>query len=148
MRSTVGALMALMHGHLASALQLPASFATPSHLRAPAAAMMAADEFVLKRLAAIKSTYNVLTAKLEDPDIMADTKELLRVNRERSKLEETVETYDHYMDLDSQLGDAKEMFAEADDAEMKELAREELKTIEEEMGELDENLKLLSLIHI
>ena len=106
---------------------------------------MAADDFVLKRLASIKATYNELTAKLEDPEIMANTDELLRVNRERSKLEDTVTTYDHYMDLDTQLADAKEMFAEADDAEMKDLAREELKMIEEEMGELDEKLKLLLL---
>ena len=113
--------------------------------RHPHATLMAADDFVLKRLASIKATYNELTAKLEDPEIMANTDELLRVNRERSKLEDTVTTYDHYMDLDTQLADAKEMFAEADDAEMKDLAREELKMIEEEMGELDEKLKLLLL---
>ena len=104
-----------------------------------------ADAFVLDRLAGIKRTFDELTARLEDPEIMSDTDTLLQVNKDRAGLLETVEAYETYLSLESQLGDAKEMFNEAEDAEMKELAREELKELEDQMGELDERLKLLLL---
>ena len=104
-----------------------------------------ADSFVLDRLATIKSTFEELTAKLEDPDIMADVDTLLQVNKDRAKLEPTVEAFETYLSLETQLDEAKEMFNEADDAEMKELAREEVKECEEQMAELDERLKLLLL---
>ena len=104
-----------------------------------------ADDFVVERLTSIKQMYEELGARLEDPEIMADTSELLRVTRERSKLEETVETFDNYMSLEEQLTDAKEMFGETDDPEMRGMAREEVKEIEGTLEELDEKLKLLLL---
>jgi len=104
-----------------------------------------ADKFVLDRLAQVKATFNELNAKLEDPEIMSDTSVLLQVNKDRSKLEPTVEAYESYLRLEADLADAKEMFNEADDAEMKELAREEARECEVQLAELDERLKLLLL---
>ena len=49
---------------------------TPVPLRCDVAM---ADAFVLTQLASIKTTYDELGAQLEDPDIMSDTSELLRV---------------------------------------------------------------------
>jgi len=104
-----------------------------------------ADAFVLDRLASIKATFDELTAKLEDPEIMANVDVLLQVNKDRAKLEETVEAYQTYMSLEEQRAEAAEMFAEADDAEMKEMAREEQKDIEQQISALDARLKLLLL---
>ena len=105
-----------------------------------------ADAFVLERLASIKAAYDELGAKLEDPDIMANTEELLRVTKERAKLEPTVEAFDNYRSLEQTLAEAKELFAEAgDDPEMREMAREEQRSTEVEMATLDEQLKLLLL---
>ena len=106
---------------------------------------MMADSFVLDRLKTIKQTYDELTAKLEDPDIMANVELLLQTNKDRANIEPTVEAYGRYMELESNLAEAKEMFQEADDAEMKELAREESKECEEELATLDEQIKLLLL---
>jgi len=107
---------------------------------------MMADGFVLSRLAEIKTSYDELVAKLEDPEIMSDTAVLLQVTKDRSKLEPTVEAYEQYLSLEEQLAEAKEMFNEnADDAEIRELAREEQKECEQQLEELDERLKLLLL---
>jgi len=46
---------------------------------------------------------------------MADIDTLLKVTKERSRLEETVESFDNYQSLKGQLADAKEMFAEVDE---------------------------------
>jgi len=105
-----------------------------------------ADDFVLSRLASIKKTFQELTARLEDPEIMSDTSELLRVNKERSKLEETVTAYDEYRSMETALAEAKELFNDSsDDADMREMAREEIKELEAAMAETDERLKLLLL---
>ena len=125
--------------------QLPHAELLQPLLRRGRPCVAMADAFVLDRLKSIKSTHDELTAKLEDPEIMADVDTLLQVNKDRAGLLETVEAYETYLSLESQLGDAKEMFNEAEDAEMKELAREELKELEDQMGELDERLKLLLL---
>ena len=106
---------------------------------------MMADAFVLDRLAQIQDSFRELTAKLEDPDIMADTDQLLSTNKERSRLEPTVDAYEQYLSMTQALEEAKELFAEADDVEMREMAREEQKELEASLAELDERLKLLLL---
>ena len=60
---------------------------THSWVRAPGA-LMAIDGFVLERLASVKQTFEELTNLLGDPSI--DSKELLRVSKERAKLSVTV----------------------------------------------------------
>jgi len=90
--------------------------------------------------------YEELGARLEDPDIMSDTDELLRVSKERAKLEDTVQAYNEYQMIQQQLAEAKEMFADSgDDPEMREIAREEMKELESALNALDERLKLLLL---
>ena len=106
---------------------------------------MMADEFVLNRLATMKAQFDELTAKLEDPDIMADVTTLLKVNKDRSKLEPMVDALAEYKSLEVAMEEANEMFNEADDAEIKELARDEQREVEAQMSELDERLKLLLL---
>jgi peptide chain release factor 1 len=106
---------------------------------------MMADAFVLDRLSSIKATYDELGAKLEDPEVTADVTELLRITKDRAKLEETVTAFETYQSLTVQLEEAKEMFAETDDADMKDMVREEQRELEEQLEELDERLKLLLL---
>ena len=114
-------------------------------LRRRAAPHMMADAFVLDRLKAIKASYMELEAQQQDPDAMKDTSELLRVNKEMAKIEGTVAAYDKYISLTEALASAKELFQEADDAEMKELAREDMRESEAALAELDGQLKLLLL---
>jgi len=102
------------------------------------------DQYVLDRLASIKEAYSVMTQQLEDPDVLANVEEMLRITKERAKLEETVTVYDRHEAIEQELADAREMFNEGD-AELRELAREEISGLEGEMDELGERLKLLLL---
>lgn len=113
-------------------------------LRRPALVRMA-DSFVLERLESIKSTFDELGASLVDPELMSDREELLRVSKERARLQPTVDAYDDYMAQAAALADAQQLFEEADDAEMREMAREEVRMIEEALAGIDESLKLLLL---
>lgn len=108
------------------------------------ALQMAMDESMANRLTGIKRSYQALTERLGDPDVVNDSNLLRKVMSERSSIEETVLAYDEYCTLQEELEGAKELF-QAVDAEMKEMAREEIKEIEPKMADLEEKIKILLL---
>jgi len=107
---------------------------------------MAIDDSVIERLAGIKRSYQALTERLADPDVLADSNLLMKVMSDRSKSEAVVNAFDEYSELKEELDGAIELFQEAgDDADMREMAREEMKTIETRMDELEPEIQLLLL---
>ena len=104
------------------------------------------DSFVLDKLGSVRAQYEELGAKLEQPDVQANVEELLKTTKERAKLEPTVLAHDSYIAAETAFADAKEMFAEcSDDAEMREMAREEMREAEDTMEEVDQRIKVLLL---
>ena len=87
-----------------------------------------------------------LTERLGDPDVVSDTSLLMKLSTERSNYEEIVDKYKDYEDMSEGLAGAKEMFEESgDDPEMREMAREEMKELEQGMGALEKELTVLLL---
>ncbi|KAL7543138.1 hypothetical protein ACHAXR_012434 [Thalassiosira sp. AJA248-18] len=98
------------------------------------------------RLDGIRRSYQALTERLADPDVIANSNLLRQVMKDRSQSEEVVLAFDEYCRLDAELEGAVELFQEAgDDAEMREMARSEMKTIEAELEELDAKITILLL---
>ncbi|KAI0565614.1 Peptide chain release factor RF1 Rhodoplastic [Gracilaria domingensis] len=84
--------------------------------------------------------------QLADPDVMSDSKELMRVSKARAALEPVVEAYDEWSTSTSYLEEAQEMFSEAtNDPELREMAREEIGILEKRLCELEDHLKILLL---
>ena len=107
---------------------------------------MAMDSFMVTRLDEIRGSFDELTARLADPDVISDNKLLMRISKQRSSAEETVTTYDEYQAVQEELAGATEMFQESgDDAELREMAREEMKDLEERSAALEKRLSLLML---
>ena len=107
---------------------------------------MALDGFMLTRLDEIRGSFEELTARLADPDVISDSKLMMRISKQRSSAEETVTTYEAYEGLSEELAGAQEMFQESgDDAELREMARAEVKDLEEKIGALEKRLALLML---
>ena len=111
-------------------------------LRSPPPRM--ADAFVLDRLREMRKVHDELTARLEDPSVQQNVEEMLRVTRERARLEAVVDALDSYEACQTRLADAKELFND-EDTEMREMARAEMKEVEQQMEELDERMKVLLL---
>jgi len=103
---------------------------------------MALDEQMMGRLEGIRRSYNALTERLGDPDVIADSNLLRQVMSDRSQSEEVVTAYEEYAALLAELEDAKELF---EDADMKEMAREEIKQIEPRLDALEDRIKILLL---
>mmetsp|Transcript_5440 Transcript_5440/g.13670 ORF Transcript_5440/g.13670 Transcript_5440/m.13670 type:complete len:414 (-) Transcript_5440:1757-2998(-) len=108
--------------------------------------LFALDDGMMGRLDNIRRSYNALTERLGDPDVLGDSKLLQKVMSDRASSEEVVMAYDEYTNLLQELADAKELFQEAgDDPEMKEMARSEMKEIEPQLEPIEDKIKMLLL---
>ncbi|KAL7526394.1 hypothetical protein ACHAWF_001748 [Thalassiosira exigua] len=137
---------------LAAASLAPSSaFAPPGPPRSSSSTSttslpMALDPAVKSRLDGIARSHAALTERLGDPDVISDSNLLRQVMKDRSQSDEVVDAYAEYSRLDSELEGARELFQDAgDDVEMKEMARDEMRTIESTMDELEERIKVLLL---
>lgn len=107
---------------------------------------MALDDGMVSRLDGIRRSYQALTERLGDPDVLEDSKLLQKVMSDRAQSEEVVLVYEEYMGFKEELEGARELFQDAgDDAEIKEMAREEIKEIEPKLEELEDKMKILLL---
>ncbi|EGA88234.1 peptide chain release factor 1 [Planococcus donghaensis MPA1U2] len=95
------------------------------------------------RLQSVEDRYDRLNELLSDPDIVSDTNKLRDYSKEQSDLQETVETYREYKDLTTQLTEAKAMFDEKMDADMREMVKEEVNELEQQVSVVEERLHKL-----
>lgn len=97
---------------------------------------------LLKKLEECENRYKVVQEMVLDPNLVKDQKKYKDTMRENGYLSELNELYAQYKKVLQGIKDAKEMITAEDDVEMKEMAREELKSLEEEQPKLEEEIKL------
>jgi len=95
---------------------------------------------MIERLDVIEKKYNELNEELIRPENMADIKKIQKLSKEASDLEETVMTYSAYKQVLEDIATAKDMLK---DAELQEMAREELESLEVQKKELEAKLEIL-----
>ena len=88
--------------------------------------------------------YHHLSEQMTKPEVLNDQKKLSSVAREHSSLDKVVQVATEYISVLDQIDEDKEMLNE-DDAELVEIAREELPSLEIEKSKLEEELKILLL---
>jgi peptide chain release factor 1 len=104
-----------------------------------------AAAYLEDKLQAIEHTFHELTRRLADPDVVGDPTELQRVAKARASLEETVTVYERWRQAEQDLQGAKQLQRESNDPEMRELAAQEIDELQRELGQLEEELKVLLL---
>ena len=95
------------------------------------------------RLADVEDRYEKLNELLSDPDVVSDPKKLREYSKEQSAIQETVQTYREYKQVKEELQDAKLLLEDKLDAEMREMVKEEVASLEERAEQLEEQLKIL-----
>ncbi|MGD6802266.1 peptide chain release factor 1 [Rossellomorea aquimaris] len=95
------------------------------------------------RLQAVEDRYEKLNELLSDPEIVNDPKKLREYSKEQSNIQETVEAYREYKEATSQFKDAKSMLEEKLDSEMREMVKEEVSELEEQIEKLEGRMKIL-----
>jgi peptide chain release factor 1 len=98
---------------------------------------------VIERLEAVQARYNELTELVSDPGLSKDPKRYKDVMRERAHLEELVAAFADYKRLLSDLDGARAIVKDEADAELRDMAKEELKELEAAKDALEERINLL-----
>jgi peptide chain release factor 1 len=103
------------------------------------------DNMILEKLETVKLRFEEVSQKITDPDVIADMKTYIKLNKEYRDIEPLVKTYQDYKNVLSNIENAREILATEKDEEMKEMAKMELDELTARVGPLEENIKLLLL---
>ncbi len=95
---------------------------------------------MIERLEATLKKYQELETELTKPEVLSDINKTRKYSKEMSDLEDIVNCYKKYKKILNDIDEAKEMLS---DPELGEMAKEELKTLEEEKTKLDGELEIL-----
>ena len=97
---------------------------------------------LISRLEAIRERWEEVGTLITDPDVIADMKRYVKLNKEYKDLEPIVKALEEYKLILANIDSSKEVLQEEDE-EMKELAREELGDLESRKEVLEEEIKFL-----
>jgi len=97
-----------------------------------------------EKLQSILDHYNDLRMKLEDPETMKNQAEFTKLAKEKSSLEELIALIKQYFAVIQNIADNQELL-ETDDAELTEMAKEELVTLAPKKLEYEKKLELALL---
>ena len=96
------------------------------------------------KLQTIIDKHSLLSEQLADPEIFNDQKKLTTTAKEHSSLEDVVNVGKEYLAVLQNIEDDKSIL-DGDDAELKEIAQEELIELESRKDQLESDLKILLL---
>jgi len=95
---------------------------------------MTIDERIIAKLAQLDARFAELEGRMNEPAVASNPTELIRLTKEHARLAELVSGYRRYKGLQQQKEGALALVAEAGaDAEMKELAQQEIAALEEKL---------------
>ncbi|HBY38528.1 MAG: peptide chain release factor 1 [Aestuariibacter sp.] len=101
-------------------------------------------ESVVIKLENLVERFAEVQALLGDPDTISNQEKFRALSKEFSQLEDVVAGFNAYRQAEEDLASAQEMLQE-DDAEMREMAQEEIKVAKEEIDRLESELQILLL---
>ena len=97
---------------------------------------------LLKKLEDCAKRYEVVQQLIMDPDLVKDPVKYKNTMRENGHLSEVCALYEEYKKVLQGIEDDKIIITEEEDQDMKEMAREELKELEERVPQLEAEIKL------
>lgn len=98
---------------------------------------------MLDRLNIVKQRFDEISDLIIQPDVIADQKRYVALNKEYKDLKGLVEKREEYKKLVNNIEEAKEIIADGSDAEMVEMAKMQLEEANEALEPLEEEIKVL-----
>jgi len=105
--------------------------------------MTMANLTLFEKLNQIESRYDEMTRELSSPEVHSDSARYQKLARTHSDLGEIVAKYREWKDIEKGLQGARQLFAESDDAEMKQMAHEEERALEARRDAVEREVKFL-----
>ena len=98
---------------------------------------------MLEKLAELAKTYDELTARLVEPEVLADPKLYAETNKSLADIRPAVELYQAYLETEAELEGTEELISSDDtDPELRDLAVEEQSSLKARLNELEQELRL------
>ncbi len=105
---------------------------------------MALDDKLVEKLEGLARRQAELERQMADPEVLGDTERYQQVAKEHADLSEVVTTFTSWREMRDQMAENRDLMDD-DDAELAELAAEEVAAAKEEMPRLEDRLKILLL---
>ena len=102
-----------------------------------------AENTLLSKLEGLQHKFDEVSTLITDPVVIADMKRFVKLNKEYRDLERVLTAKKRYETLLNNLNEAKDILANEQDPEMKEMARAEIDEIEPQIAPMEEEIKLL-----
>jgi peptide chain release factor 1 len=104
-----------------------------------------ANNMILERLKGLKIKFEELGEQINDPKVIGDMQKFVRLNKEYKNLEGIIDAYKKYKNLLDNIDDAKRVLNHEKDDELREMAKAELDELTQQVGPMEEEIKLLLL---
>ena len=104
-----------------------------------------ASNMILEKLEFLRMRFEEVGQMLSDPEVMADMKKYVRLNKEYSELEPIVAACKKYKDIIDNIESGKHMLATEKDTELREMAKADVDALAEQVLPLEEEIKMLLL---
>ncbi len=101
------------------------------------------ENSILSRLDGLKIKFEEIGQQMTDPEVIADMKKFVALNKEYKELKPVIESSERYRNVLSNIQNAKDILATEKDEELREMAREELAELEPRVSPMEEEIKLL-----
>lgn len=98
---------------------------------------------LLEKLQHLVIRFEEVETLITDPSVIADMKRFIRLNKEYRDLEKIVKARNEYKQLLDGIEEAKNILSNENDAEMRDMAKEELDSCSDRLPSLEEEIKLL-----
>ncbi len=98
---------------------------------------------LLEKLDGLTARFEEVSTLITDPSVIADQQRYVRLTKEYKELENLMTAKKEYEELLTNLDGSKQILLSEDDAEMKELAREEVAACETRIPQLEEEIKIM-----
>ena len=97
---------------------------------------------ILQKLDGLKNRYEEVSTLITDPSVIADQQIYVKLTKEYKDLEDIVKLRQKYINCLGQIAEAKDVLMNESDADMKEMAREQLAENEALQPNLEEDIKI------
>lgn len=102
-----------------------------------------AENTLLEKVLSLQDKFQSLQDQLASPEVMGDMKKYVQLNKDYKQLEPIIKAGLEYKKMIDNLASAKDVFMNEKDEELKEMAREEINEIQDQLPKMEADIKLL-----
>ncbi len=97
------------------------------------------------RLETLEKQYHDIEERLADPEVIRAQDVYQKLMKEHAELAPLVQAFRRYKHLEKELADSQSLLKDESDEDLKAMAREEVQSLKEQIGQVEEDLKVLLL---